>query len=273
MREGRSANPALGPQLGMGLSEVLQLPNKIKSNGPCSRAAGTLAPPMTGGLSSMSKSNGDRVRGNKRKWRLAGVRLLAASGIGLMVSGCGMSTLSSGMGGMFGGTGSTGPSARVTEDNLLSSAKAEGTASGGGVAHGCPRFQVASRDHHITIYEPGRAGDSLGVVHRGEITRTARECTIEGSRVSVKYGFSGRVLLGPRGRPGLIRLPVQVSVRDPKRASIGGDRTSIEASVTIDNPIAYFSQVRTVTFDIPEGARPGDIDVFVGFEQTAPGAG
>jgi len=210
-----------------------------------------------------------------RSWRLAGVRLLAASVAGLMVSGCGMSTLTSGMGGgMFGGTGSTGSPGKVTEESMLSSAKADGKGSaGGGVAHGCPRFQVAARDHHVTIYEQGRAGDSLGVVHRGEITRTARECSIEGSRVTVKYGFSGRILLGPRGRPGVIHLPVQVSVRDPKRAPIGADRTSVEANVTMDNPIAYFSQVRSVTFDIPEGSRPGDIDVFVGFEQTAPGAG
>lgn len=212
------------------------------------------------------------MRGNWRSWRLAGTRLLAASVAGLLVSGCGMSTLTSGMGGgMFGGTGSTG--GRVTEESMLSSAKADGNGGGGGVAAGCPRFQVASRDHHVTIYEPGRAGDSLGVMHRGEITRTARECSIEGSRVTVKYGFSGRILLGPRGHAGVIRLPVQVSVRDPKRAPIGADRTTVEASVTIDNPIAYFSQVRTVTFDIPEGSRPGDIDVFVGFEQTAPGAG
>jgi hypothetical protein len=206
-------------------------------------------------------------------WRPAGVRLLAASVVGLTLAGCGMSTLTSGMGGMFGGTGSTGAPGRVTEESLLSSAKADGAGSGGGVAHGCPRFQVASRDHHITIYEPGRAGDSLGVMHRGEITRTARECTIEGSRVTVEYGFSGRILLGPRGRPGVISLPVRVSVLDPKRASIGADRASVEASVTLDNPIAYFSQVRTVTFNVPEGARPGDIDVFVGFEPTTPGAG
>ena len=93
---------------------------------------------------------------------------------------------------------------------MLSSAKAEGTGSvGDGVARGCPRFQVASRDHHVTIYEPGRAGDGLGVMHRGEITRTARECHIEGNRVTVKYGFSGRILLGPRGRPGSITLPLQ----------------------------------------------------------------
>ena len=253
------------------------MPNKIKSNGylwqvPGAKAAGMPSRAMAEGPA--STSIGDRVRGNSHSWRRAGTRLLAASVAGLMVSGCGMSTLTSGMGGgMFGGTSSTGSSGRVTEESMLTSAKADGKGAASSVAAGCPRFQVASRDHHVTIYEPGRAGDSLGVMHRGEITRTARECSVEGSRVTVKYGFSGRVLLGPRGHAGLVRLPVQVSVRDPKRAPIGADRTTVEASVTIDNPIAYFSQVRTVTFDIPEGSRPGDIDVFVGFEQTAPGAG
>jgi hypothetical protein len=187
-----------------------------------------------------------------------------------------MSVLTSGMsGGMFGGgTPATGTSKRVTEEGMLSSAKSEGTGSvGDSVARGCPRFQVASRDHHVTIYEPGRAGDGLGVMHRGEITRTARECHIEGNRVTVKYGFSGRILLGPRGRPGSITLPYSVSVLDPKRARIAGDRATVESTVSPDKPIAYFSQVRTVTFDVPEGARAGDIDVFVGFEQNAPGAG
>ena len=227
---------------------------------------------MAGVLSSLP--NGDCVRETLRYWQPAGLRLLAVSAVSLMLSGCGMSTLTSGMGGgMFGGISSTG-AGRVTEQSMLSSAKADASGGGGsGVAHGCPRFQVAARDHHITIYEPGRAGDSLGVMHRGEITRTARECTIEGGRVTVKYGFSGRILLGPRGRPGVITLPVQLSVLDPKRASIGADRTRVEANVTLDNPIAYFSQVRTVTFDVPQGARAGDIDVIVGFEPTAPGAG
>ncbi len=246
--------------------------NKIKSNGARTRGTGARAYAVTEGLSSMS--NGVRVTGNKRSWRPGGLSLITASVIGLMLTGCGMSTLTSGMGGgMFGGTGSTASSGRLTEESLLSSAKADGAGGSGGVAHGCPRFQVASRDHHVTIYEPGRAGDSLGVMHRGEITRTARECSIEGNRVTVKYGFSGRILLGPRGRPGSITLPVQVSVRDTKRAAIGADRTSVEAGVSLDNPIGYFSQVRTVTFDIPEGSRAGEIDVFVGFEQTAPGAG
>jgi len=273
-------------QLGTGLSEVLPLPNKIKNNGAgsCARSfARRLAriqvaeadgDTTAGGLP--LKRNGDRVTVQSRSWRSTGLRLIAAGSLGFALSGCGMAVLTSGMGGgMFGGgTSSTGTSKRVTEESLLSSAKSDGAGSAGeGVARGCPRFQVASRDHHVTIYEPGRAGDGLGVMHRGEITRTARECHIEGNRVTVKYGFSGRILLGPRGRPGSITLPVSVAVLDPKRARIAGDRATVESTVSLDKPIAYFSAVRSVTFDVPEGARAGDIDVFVGFEQNTPGAG
>lgn len=272
----RSADGAKGAsQLGTGLSEVLQVPNKIKNIGAQGCASKARKFETAGRLP--SGSHGEWVIAALRLSQSAGARLLVAGAVGLALSGCGMSTLTSGMGGgMFGGgnTSSTGTPKRVTEENMLSSAKAEGGSGGGGdVAHGCPRFQVSARDHHVTIYEPGRAGDSLGVVHRGEITRTARECSIQGTRVTVKYGFSGRILLGPRGRPGMINLPVQVSVLDSKRASIASDRTVIESSVTLDNPVAYFSHVRTVTFEVPQGARPGDIDVFVGFERNTPGAG
>ena len=156
---------------------------------------------------------------------------------------------------------------------MLTSAKADGKGGGGSVAAGCPRFQVASRDHHITIYEPGRAGDSLGVMHRGEITKTARECHMNGSQVTVKYGFSGRILLGPRGHSGPLSLPINVFVTDAKRERITTDKLKVEASVAVENPIGYFSAVRTVTFDVPEGSRPGEFEVYVGFDRNTPNAG
>src|SRR5439155_22358042 len=103
----------------------------------------------------------------------------------------------------------------VREEQLLAAAKiATGTTAsiGGEVAHGCPRFHVWSREGYVTIYEQGRVGDGLAVMHRGEITKTARECHIEPGQVSVKYGFSGRVLLGPKGSSGWVSLPVNVFV-------------------------------------------------------------
>lgn len=189
-----------------------------------------------------------------------------------------MSSLTSGLGGgMFGSSSPKTDVASVSEEQLLAAAKsAEGTTGStsiGEVAAGCPRFVVAPRDNHITFYEPGRAGDGLAIIHRGEITKTARECQVEPGRVTVKYGFSGRVLLGPKGKPGNVSLPVNVVVNDAKRAKVAGDSMKVDVAVGVDKPIGYFSAVRIVTFDVPEGSRAGEFEVQVGFDNKTAGAG
>lgn len=196
-----------------------------------------------------------------------------------LLAGCGLSSLTSGLGGgVLGGSSSQKAEVKsVTEEQLLSAAKADegatGSTAAGEIAHGCPRFTVWPRDNNLTVYEAGRVGDGLAIMHRGEITKTARECQIEPGRVSVKYGFSGRVLLGSRGKPGIVRLPVNIFVTDAKREKISTDKLTVDVPVALESPIGYFSAVRTVTFPIPEGTRPGEFEVFVGFDRTAPGAG
>ena len=166
-------------------------------------------------------SNGDVVK--KPASRSAGRTLygVAFASICLLpLAGCGLPSLTSGIGGgLFGGgNASKTENQPLTKEQMLIAAKGDGPmAAGADSAGGCPRFQVFPRDHHVTIYETGKAGDGLAVVHRGEITQTARECQVEGGRVTVKYGFSGRVLLGPRGRNGTVTLPVAVFVADAKR--------------------------------------------------------
>ncbi|MCX7669843.1 MAG: hypothetical protein N2439_07215, partial [Anaerolineae bacterium] len=155
----------------------------------------------------------DARDGRLRAWSASALALAA----GVVVSGCGLSSLTSGIGGgWFGGGAAPKSSPAVTNENLLIAAKADGpqgaAGSGADVAPGCPRVTIVSRDKDVTIYEAGRVGDALGVVHRGEITKTARECLIEGGRVTIKYGFSGRVLLGPRGKTQTVQLPVTVYV-------------------------------------------------------------
>jgi len=48
---------------------------------------------------------------------------------------------------------------------------------------------------------------------------------------------------------------------------------NVAVAVSVDKPIGYFSAVRSVTFNIPEGSRPGDFELFIGFDQSAKGAG
>jgi hypothetical protein len=204
---------------------------------------------------------------------------VCAAALASALSGCGMSSLTSGLGGgMFGGSAPKSDVANVSEAQLLNAAKnndpsATGSTSVGEVAGGCPRFVVAPRDNNITFYEPGHAGDGLSIMHRGEITKTARECQVTAGSVTVKYGFSGRVLLGPKGKPGNISLPLNVAVNDSKRAKVASDTVKVDVAVEADKPIGYFSAVRTVTFALPEGSRAGEFEIMVGFDSKAAGAG
>jgi hypothetical protein len=188
-----------------------------------------------------------------------------------------MSSITSGIGGGWfgGGNAADAGGGSVDQDQLLAAAKTEtGSVTGfGDVAYGCPRFQVWSRDGFVTVYETGRVGDGLAVMHRGEITKVARECNVEPGRVTVRYGFSGRVLLGQKGRTGRVTLPVNVFVTDAKREKILTDTVRVSVDVALDNPIGYFSVVRQVTFQIPEGTRPGEYEVYVAFDRSIPGAG
>jgi hypothetical protein len=188
------------------------------------------------------------------------------------LAGCSMSSLTSGIGGGWFGGGEKAKTevATVSEDQLLAAAKTDaGTTSSLGldVAHGCPRFQVWSREGYVTIYEPGK------VMHRGEITKTARECQIEPGRITVKYGFSGRVLLGPKGRTGRVTLPLNVFVTDARREKVVTDKVKVDVDVAVEKPIGYFSFVRTISFTVPEGSRPAEFEVYVGFDRSVPGAG
>lgn len=210
--------------------------------------------------------------------RLA-VRALTAFALALPLAGCGLSSLTSGLSSSVFGGGETAPKTevqKVSEEQLLSDAKA-GTGAAppaiGSDVGGCPRFVVGDRDSNVTVYEAGRVGDGLAIMHRGEITKTARECQSSPGQVTVRYGFSGRVLLGPKGKTGTVSLPVKVVVTDAKRAKVVSDSLKVDVDVAVEKPIGYFSAVKSITIPVPEGSRPGEFEVFVGFDRMVPGAG
>jgi hypothetical protein len=225
-----------------------------------------------------AKTPGERVS----NWTTATVRerLLPSAVRALLLvtavaaGGCGLGSLTSGLGGgLFGGSASPGSTEGVSQEGLLSAAKADGPVATSESAPGCPRFTIVNSDSSVSVFEPGRVGDSLGVAHRGEITKTARECTIEGNRVTVRYGFSGRVLLGPRGKSGNVQLPLTVYVADGKKERVVNERLKIDVPVALDKPIGYFSTVRQVSFQVPEGSRAGEFEIFVGFDRSIPNSG
>ena len=163
----------------------------------------------------------------------------------------------------------------VSEERLLEAAQTDttGQIDMGAAALHCPRFTVAPQARILTIYASGRVGDGLGIRHRGEITKTARECKSFTDRVEIKYGFAGRVLLGPRGRPGPITLPATVQVTDRTRNVVSSQQVRLSVTINPGNPIGFFSIVREISIPLPAGTPPSDYRLFVAFDRNAPGAG
>ena len=163
----------------------------------------------------------------------------------------------------------------VSEARLLEAAKSDvsGEVSIEAAMTSCPQFKIWPRDRLLTIYDVGRAGDGLAIQYRGEITKTARECQIQPNHVSVKYGFAGRVLLGPRGRPGSVKMPIKVHITDQTRTIISTQKISIDVIIPADNPVGYFSAVRELSFTLPPGVPPGDFKLYIAFDRGTSGAG
>jgi hypothetical protein len=161
-------------------------------------------------------------------------------------------------------------------NGMLDKARADSptmaSASAGDSLH-CPQVVAWPHDRLLTIYAGGQVGNTQAIVHRGEITKLARECQIYGDRVTVKYGVAGRVLLGPKGAPGQVTMPISIKVSDADRKVLANDKASVSTIVPSENPVGYFSVVKEITFPVAMGVRPEDYKVFVAFERTQPGAG
>ena len=199
---------------------------------------------------------------------LCAVLVLASS----LIGGCAISQITSPFRSQ---SSSNSWEATVTEERLLAAAKSDtsGQVDLPTAGANCPSFSVWPRDKRLTIYESGRAGDNSGVRHRGELTKTARECQIGTDKVTVKYGFAGRVLLGPKGKSGTLTLPLKVHVTDASRNIVSSEKVNVKVKIPQGMPVGYFSAVREVSFALKSGVRPGQYNVFVAFDRNAPGAG
>jgi hypothetical protein len=187
-----------------------------------------------------------------------------------LISACAVSHLSN----PFRSGGQDDAASAVSADRMLETAKSDtGADTATGASSHCPQVVAWPADRLLTIYQAGHVGDSLAIVHRGEITKMARECQLLPGRVVVKYGFAGRVLLGPKGTAGAVTLPISIRVASADHKTLANEAVKVAATVPPGDPVGYFSMVKEISIPIVEGTRPEDYKVFVAFERNQPGAG
>jgi hypothetical protein len=193
---------------------------------------------------------------------------------------CGLSQLTAPFQqGLFGG-GSSDDNAKEakavnTPDKIAAAGAAPAQTPGEALTTGsigCPAFDVATGDRTIIFHAPGAAADNLAVMHRGEITNTARECGPSANGMTVKYGFEGRVLLGPRGKAGSITLPAKITIVDGSKSTLKTQNVRVVVNVPAGSTSGFFSEVREIDLPVPAGVSPKTYRIYVGFDRAAKGA-
>jgi len=134
----------------------------------------------------------------------------------------------------------------------------------------CPPLQIRGGTEAMTIYERGHENDPAYVRFLASITRTARECRMEGGTLVMKVGIAGRVVAGPKGGPASLTLPLRIAVAK----QVGGEgpvySQLFKIPVTVGAP--DFSGEYDQVFDqisFPVAPDDRNLIAYAGFDEGA----
>lgn len=76
----------------------------------------------------------------------------------------------------------------------------------------CPPVRLREGTAYYNTYAPNAQGDASRIVYQASITDVTRSCTYEDGTVRMNVAVAGRIVPGPAGATGTIRMPIRVVV-------------------------------------------------------------
>lgn len=210
----------------------------------------------------------DATRGKTRGAPEAKVAraLFASATLALALAGC---AGGEGLDGAFGAQ-DTGVAARpgTSSAGVVNSAAAGALTVGSGpdaLTYDCPPITV--RTGAGTWQVTDKPGGALR--YQGTLGRLARECSIVGGNLQVKVGIEGRVLMGEKGAPGTVKVPIRVAVvqEGPTPKTITTKFFFVQVTVPADPGQVSFTAVED-QISIPL-LKPAEMErhvIYVGFD-------
>ena len=93
-------------------------------------------------------------------------------------------------------TTSATPSSQATENSDLS----------------CPSVAIRFGASTLAVGTPGKPASGNDLRYQGSITRTARDCNLQGGQITARIGVMGRIITGPAGAPPTVDVPMRVAL-------------------------------------------------------------
>jgi len=135
----------------------------------------------------------------------------------------------------------------------------------------CPPITVRAGASTFKVAAPGKEAVGNDLRYQATISKTARECTINGGEITAKIGIQGRVIAGPAGAPPSVQVPLRVAV---VQAGIGEKVIATKAyqttvAMTEDSSVPFVLVAEDLVYPAPKGAVADNYVFYVGFDPQA----
>jgi hypothetical protein len=117
----------------------------------------------------------------------------------------------------------------------------------------CPPVTVRAGASTFAVAAPGKQAVGNDLRYQATISKTARQCSIEGGQITARIGIQGRVIAGPAGAPASVQVPLRIAV---VQAGVGEKVIATKAyqttvSMSEDNSVPF-----TLVADDPQALKP-----------------
>ncbi len=126
----------------------------------------------------------------------------------------------------------------------------------------CPTISVRGDAHVTSVYARGQEGRTNGLRYQATIRKWARECTHSGDTVTIKVGIIGRLVAGPAGIDGPIKLPVRIAVMADEDNVLTSELVPIEVTLSeTDMTEPWSTVIDTITVPAAQASK-----IYIGFD-------
>jgi hypothetical protein len=125
----------------------------------------------------------------------------------------------------------------------------------------CPNITLRSGTAYFDRYEKGGDGDPNRILYQASITNVTRGCMPENETVKINAALAGRIVPGPKGKPGVVNVPIRIVV-------VKGD--TVIYSQLFKHEVQMGQNATDFVFSDPDIViqKPDkpDVGIFVGFD-------
>jgi hypothetical protein len=135
----------------------------------------------------------------------------------------------------------------------------------------CPPVNIRAGASTYAVGMPGKTASGNDLRYQATITRTARDCTLNGGVISARIGIEGRVIAGPAGAPPTVDVPLRVAVVQggiqEKTIATKVYRTTV--SMTESSSVPFSLVAEDLIYPAPVGAAGDSYIFYIGFDPQA----